>query len=86
MKNRLGRGVGLALLVALIPAIVVAQREPPKVPRDVKACRGNGALCLFGKAYWCRIYCVTGTPVCEDARCFLGFPIASKCCCDGVAT
>jgi len=85
MKNRFGRGVGLALLVALIPAVVEARQEPPKIPPDVSVCAATGARCVFGKAYGCWVSCATGFPVCEGARCILGFPVASACYCDGVA-
>ena len=88
MKPHLIRGVGLALAMTLLSMLIEAQRQRPNTrpeePKEANACSANGISCLFGSAAGCSASCTSGRPVCIGARCFLGFPIASECTCEGI--
>lgn len=85
MKSHLIRGVGLALALTIVPALVHAQKpRPPGDPmRPVgERCEGRGIRCLFGRAAPCVAVCHVGSAVCIGASCILGFPVPAECYCN----
>lgn len=83
MKKHPVRAVGLALALALMPALLGAQRIGPrdKPPSFGGWCQGAGIVCLFGSAAPCTVTCLTGRPQCRGATCVLGFPTPPTCAC-----
>ncbi len=85
MKKRLIRATGWTLALALMPALVAAQRiRPGSEPKsEPSGCYASGVRCLFGRAAGCSVFCGNGSPVCIGASCILGFPRAAECFCEG---
>ena len=84
MKNYLVRGVGLALALTLLPALIGAQkhRPPGDPPPSASHCHASGIRCWFGSAAPCAVTCTAGTARCIGATCNLGFASAAECYCD----
>jgi hypothetical protein len=76
--------------ILLVPLLFLAPHgpqeggDPPKGRTLGACCIGDGADCVFGEAGSCTAYCPGGQGcTCKSAVCFLGFPKAAVCKCNG---